>query len=101
LPPRPDDGRPAALAVLAAAGLTQLIFPLGWHSLLSGSGVITAVLAARNTLLVLAAALSCWRITRSERVQPVQNLPEQLLVGYSSPVGRSGHPDEALVEEIG
>ena len=26
--------RPVALAVLAAAGLTQLIFPIGWHSLL-------------------------------------------------------------------
>ena len=29
--------RPAAMAVLAAAGLTQLIFPIGWLSLLSGS----------------------------------------------------------------
>ena len=54
--------RPAALAVLAAAGLTQLIFPIGWLSLVSGSGVATGVLTARNVLLVLAAALSCWRI---------------------------------------
>ncbi len=54
--------RPAALAVLAAAGLTQLVFPTGWLSLLSGSDVATGVLAARNMLLVLAAALSCWRI---------------------------------------
>jgi hypothetical protein len=55
--------RPVALAVLAAAGLTQLIFPIEWPSLLSGSGLATGILAARNTLLVLAAALSCWRIT--------------------------------------
>ena len=54
--------RPAALAVLAAAGLTQLIFPIGWHSLVHGSDAVTGVLAARNVLLVVAAALSCWRI---------------------------------------
>ena len=55
--------RPVALAVLAAAGLTQLIFPVGWARLLHGSDLVTGVLAARNILLVLAAALSCWRIT--------------------------------------
>jgi hypothetical protein len=54
--------RPVALAVLAAAGLTQLIFPLGWHSLVTGSDAVTGVLAARNLLLAAAAALSCWRI---------------------------------------
>ncbi len=55
--------RPVALAVLAAAGLTQLIFPIGWASLVHGSGLVTGVLAARNLVLVVAAALSCWRIT--------------------------------------
>ncbi len=54
--------RPVALAVLAAAGLTQLIFPIGWPSLLSGSDLVTGVLAARNLVLVAAAALSCWQI---------------------------------------
>lgn len=54
--------RPAALLVLAATGLTQLIFPVGWHALLSGAGPVTAVLTARNTLLVVATALSCWRV---------------------------------------
>jgi Glycosyltransferase family 87 len=54
--------RPAALAVLAAAGLTQLIFPIGWYSLINGSDAVTGVLAARNLLLAVAAALSCWRI---------------------------------------
>jgi hypothetical protein len=54
--------RPAALAVLAAAGLTQVIFPIGWPDLLSGSGVLVGVLVARNVLLVVAAVLSCRRI---------------------------------------
>jgi hypothetical protein len=54
--------RPAALALLAAAGLTQLIFPIGWRGLVYGSDVVTGVLTARNMLLVLAAALACGRI---------------------------------------
>ena len=54
--------RPVALAVLAAAGLTQLIFPIWWYRLVYGSNAVTAVLVARNVLLVVAAALSCWRI---------------------------------------
>jgi hypothetical protein len=54
--------RPTALAVLVAAGLTQLIFPIGWHGLLHGSDLVAGVLAARNILLVVAAALSCWQI---------------------------------------
>ena len=56
--------RPVALAVLAAAGLTQVIFPIEWLSLVAGSDAVTGVLAARNVLLALAAALSCWRILR-------------------------------------
>jgi len=35
---------PAALAILAAAGLTQLIFPLGWPGLLHGSDLVTGIL---------------------------------------------------------
>jgi len=54
--------RPAALAVLAAAGLTQVIFPIEWPGLVYGSDAVTGVLAARNVLLIVAAALSCWRI---------------------------------------
>jgi len=57
--------RPAAIAVLAAAGLTQVVFPVAWPSLLAGSGTITAVLAVRNLLLVAAAALSCRPILRA------------------------------------
>ncbi len=54
--------RPAALAVLAAAGLTQVIFPVEWPGLVAGSAAITGVLVARNMLLVAAAALSCQRL---------------------------------------
>jgi hypothetical protein len=67
--------RQVALAVLATAGLTQLIFPIGWHSLVYGSDVVTGVLAARNVLLAVAAALSCWRIlsvTSPGRKDPCQ-----------------------------
>jgi hypothetical protein len=57
--------RPVALAVLATAGLTQLIFPAQWPGLVSGSALATGVLVARNLLLVVAAALSCRRILRA------------------------------------
>ena len=70
--------RPVALAVLAAAGLTQVIFPTGWRSLLDGSDAVTGVLAARNVLLIVAAALSCWRIVSAispGHEDPYQGLP--------------------------
>ena len=54
--------RPVAVAVLAAAGLTQLVFPVGWVSLLSGSALATGALVARNVLLAVAVVLSGWRI---------------------------------------
>ena len=56
--------RPAALAVLAAAGLTQLNFPLGWGSLVGGSPLVTGVLVARNALLVLATLMALGLGTR-------------------------------------
>jgi hypothetical protein len=61
--------------VLAAAALTQIVFPLGWLSLISGSAAVTGVLVARNALLVVAAILSCQRIlsatsSRDETPQP-------------------------------
>jgi Glycosyltransferase family 87 len=56
--------RPAALAVLAAAGLTQLNFPFGWGSLVNGSAVLTSVLVARNVLLVVATVLAVRAVAR-------------------------------------
>jgi hypothetical protein len=61
--------RPVALAILAAALLTVIVFPGGWQSLLRGSAMMTGILAARDALLAAAAAASCWRllsVTRSD-----------------------------------
>jgi Glycosyltransferase family 87 len=78
--------RPAALAVLAAAALTQVVFPLGWPSLISGSAAVTGVLVARNALLVAATVLSCQRILRATSsggedsarpTRPLAFLPDQ------------------------
>jgi hypothetical protein len=74
--------RPVALAVLAAAGLTQLIFPTGWHSLLHGSDWVTGVLAARNMLLIVAATLSCWRIISA--TSPSHEDPHQVAQQWRS-----------------
>jgi hypothetical protein len=54
--------RPVALALLAAALLTVIVFPGGWQSLLRGSSMMTGILAARDALLAAAAAASCWRV---------------------------------------
>jgi hypothetical protein len=54
--------RPVALALLAVAGLTQIVFPGQWYTLLSGSAAVTAVLVLRNVLLVAVATLSWQRI---------------------------------------
>ena len=61
--------RPAALAVLAAAGLTQVIFPNGWAGVVYGSDVFTGVLVARNLLLIAAAVVSCQGILTGDRVR--------------------------------
>ena len=85
--------RPVALAVLAAAGLTQLIFPIGWHRLLNGSNAVTGVLVARNVLLTVAAALSCWRIlsvTSPGHEAPGQAAPQDHPGGAGQVVGPAG-----------
>jgi glycosyl transferase family 87 len=91
--------RPVALAVLAAAGLTEFVFPIGWPSLLTGSAVITAVLAARNTLLLVAAVLSCWRILRAGSPgdcplpgQPTRSSGWVRQVGPPSPLSEISEP---------
>jgi len=85
--------RPAALAVLAAAGLTQVIFPIEWPSLVHGSDAVTGVLAARNLLLAVAAALSCWRIlsvTSPGHEVPYQVAPQGHRGGAGQVVGPAG-----------
>jgi hypothetical protein len=54
--------RPVAILVLAAAALTQWIYPWEFEPVLHGSGVLTTVLVARNLLLVAATVLSLRRI---------------------------------------
>ena len=84
--------RPAALAVLAAAGLTQLIFPIWWQTLLNGSDAVTGILVARNVLLAVAAALSCWRIlsvTSPGHEDPDPVAPQ----GHGGRVGKSEGDD--------
>lgn len=80
--------RPTALVILVAAGLTQLIFPIGWRSLLHGSDLVTGVLTARNILLVVAAALSCWQIARATSVEGSAEL-ESVPVGGDRPLSVS------------
>jgi hypothetical protein len=59
--------RPTALAIVAAALLTVIVFPAGWQSLLGGSATFTGILAARDAVLVAAAAVSCWRVLSAAR----------------------------------
>jgi hypothetical protein len=59
--------RPVALAILAAALLTVIVFPAGWQGLLRGSAMITGILAARDALLAVAATVSCWRVLSAAR----------------------------------
>jgi glycosyl transferase family 87 len=70
--------RPAALAVLAAALLTVIVFPTGWPSLLRGSALMTGILAARNALLVAAAAASCWRLLGAVRAGGEGGRPDRV-----------------------
>ncbi|TVZ05409.1 hypothetical protein EAS64_12710 [Trebonia kvetii] len=64
---RQTTQRPAALAILTAALLTVVVFPTGWQSLLGGSALVTGILAARDALLAVAAAASCWRLLSAAR----------------------------------
>ncbi|HEX6525396.1 MAG TPA: glycosyltransferase family 87 protein [Streptosporangiaceae bacterium] len=59
--------RRVAIILLIAAGLTQVVFPIGWKQLVHGSDLITVVLTVRDLLLVAAAALSCARIFSASR----------------------------------
>ena len=64
---RQTTQRPVAVAILAAALLTVIVFPVGWQGLLRGSAMITGILAARDALLAAAAAASCWRLLSAAR----------------------------------
>jgi hypothetical protein len=65
--PRRTTQRPVAVAVLVAAGLTQLVFPVGWLPFLHGSALVTSVLILRNVVLLAATILSCQRLLRASQ----------------------------------
>ncbi|MCL3859690.1 hypothetical protein [Actinotalea sp. K2] len=52
-PPVAADRRVVAVLVLGAAGLTQVLFPWGYPSLLAGDPWATGVLVVRNLMLVV------------------------------------------------
>ncbi|WP_194293225.1 glycosyltransferase family 87 protein [Actinomadura macrotermitis] len=56
--------RPVLVLLLVATALTQLEFPLLWSDVMAGKGVGTAVLVARNLILVAATVLAVARVWR-------------------------------------
>ena len=72
----PARGRPqrwiraVAGLVLVAAGLTQVVFPWGYLRLLTGDPLVTAVLVARNVLLVALLATAVVGLVRLTRPPP-------------------------------
>jgi hypothetical protein len=76
--------RPVALALLAAALLTVLVFPTEWQGLLRGSAMSTGILAARDALLAAAAAASCWRVLSAAK--SASRVPSATAVGRPEPM---------------
>lgn len=66
--------RTVAGLVLGAAGLTQLVFPWGYLRLLGGDPLLTAVLVARNALLLALLAVAVIGLARLAR--PAKASPE-------------------------
>ncbi|MFF3695271.1 glycosyltransferase 87 family protein [Streptomyces sp. NPDC002221] len=62
---RQTSQRPVAQLLLPAAALSALAFPCLYEDVIAGSVLGTAVMAARNTLLVAAALVSCRRLWAS------------------------------------
>ena len=62
--------RAVAGLVLGAAGLTQLVFPWGYLRLLGGDPAVTAVLVARNAVLLALLVVVGWGLARIARQEP-------------------------------
>ncbi|WP_328312518.1 glycosyltransferase 87 family protein [Streptomyces sp. NBC_00442] len=72
--------RPVAQLLLPAAALSALAFPCLYDEVIAGSALGTAVMAARNTLLVAAALVSCrrlWTSTVTESATTVKGRPPE------------------------
>ena len=57
--------RPVAVALLAVDVLTTVVYPLGFARLITGSDLMTVVVAVRNGLLLVVTVWSCWRLLRA------------------------------------
>jgi len=68
--------RALATTTLAAAALTQVVFPWGYLRLLGGSGSITAILVLRNLLLVALVVLAVVGLLRAARADDSDDWPE-------------------------
>ncbi|MFI6054437.1 glycosyltransferase 87 family protein [Streptomyces violascens] len=62
---RQTTQRPVAQLLLPAAALSALAFPCLYDEVMAGSALGTGIMAARNTLLLAAALLSCRRLWTS------------------------------------
>jgi len=68
--------RALATTTLAAAALTQVVFPLGYLRLLNGNESITAILVLRNVLLVALVVLAVVGLLRAARADDSDDWPE-------------------------
>lgn len=59
--------RRLALAVLAIAAATQIIFPLAYQRVLASDPLLTGLLVARNAGLVAVGVAACWLLARGIR----------------------------------
>ncbi len=65
----------AAIAALAAALLTQLVYPLLYHRLILADGIAAAVLTLRNLLLIALLVWAVVRVVRAPRRAPARLVP--------------------------
>lgn len=65
----------AAIAGLAAALLTQLVYPLLYHRLILADGIAAAVLTLRNLLLIALLVWAVVRVVRAPRRAPARLVP--------------------------
>ncbi|MGP4023812.1 glycosyltransferase 87 family protein [Actinomadura sp. 3N407] len=59
---------PVALLILVAAGVTHLEFPVAWYAVRDGDPFATGIVAARNLLLLAAAAIMVRRLWAGRRI---------------------------------
>ncbi|HEX2316328.1 MAG TPA: glycosyltransferase 87 family protein [Thermomonospora sp.] len=80
---RASRQRPAVLMVLAAAALSQFLYPLNWQELMAADTLETWVLAVRNALVVAATVTAVARLrtgpATSAAPEPASRAPQPAL----------------------